>query len=155
MSLYKSLLRRKENGEILDFETLTHEELKTLVGQRCIDAELADLYNLPKSYIKKRRKERGVDAIEVDSEITASILMDVIRSHTEEVTKEATKGMCRVSDDELKLLGALRLLHFTTDTVFSALYGSEELSDKQRVVLLAIWKDDPVSREGVTNNGSV
>lgn len=62
MSLYENLKTRKKNGEILDFNVITYDELSQLfVAENISDNEIAELYNIKKSKVKYKRSKMEIN----------------------------------------------------------------------------------------------
>ncbi|MFZ5898010.1 MAG: hypothetical protein ACOYU7_02320 [Bacillota bacterium] len=66
MGLYEELSRRKENGESLDFNTITYDELFQLWGVEAKpDVMIADLYGVDKKLVTDKRHNWGIKQGEV------------------------------------------------------------------------------------------
>lgn len=81
MKLYESLKMRKENGDKLNFEEITYNELKQMfIDEGISDKLLADLYDVKLSKISYKRKKYGIT-------IRSSVLEKMLLGNTEESRK--------------------------------------------------------------------
>lgn len=62
MGLYEELKLKKELGEVLDFSSITCEQLKKLYcEEERSDAEIADLFGVPKSKVRYKRRKCNIN----------------------------------------------------------------------------------------------
>lgn len=60
-TLYDSLLERKRQGEQLDYNDLTDDDMYTLfVSEGCLNRQIAELYGIPHGKVSALRKKAGV-----------------------------------------------------------------------------------------------
>lgn len=77
MGLYEELRERKANGDILNFEDLSAEDLRQLyINEEKTDNSLAELFDVKQSKITYRRRKLGVT-------IRNSILDEILLGNTE------------------------------------------------------------------------
>lgn len=63
--LYNELCNKKEAGEELDFNKLTHDELYELWYVECVpDSVIAEIYGVSQKQVKKKRYEFGIKQFE-------------------------------------------------------------------------------------------
>ncbi|URZ03024.1 hypothetical protein CLAUR_030700 [Clostridium felsineum] len=66
---FEELQIRKDNGENLDFEKITYEELKKLSGDESYpDSLIAKLYNVSKSTVRDKRRSLGLTQYNMSSD---------------------------------------------------------------------------------------
>lgn len=62
MDEYNKLMNEKKNGKIFDFNTITYEELKRLWNDKSFsDNGIANLYNVKKSQVTKKRNDMEIN----------------------------------------------------------------------------------------------
>ena len=69
-SLYNQLKLRKENGEQLDFKTITYEELyKLWHTESKSDALIGEIYNVTKGAVRQKRSKMDMKMYDIELKI--------------------------------------------------------------------------------------
>ena len=68
-NLYDALLKRKQKGEILNYNDLTDDDMYTLfVTEGCLNRQIAELYSISLSKVSALRKKSGVSLYQAVNE---------------------------------------------------------------------------------------